>query len=500
MSSRAASLGAIHRSAIAAVSPSEISAMRPAVADLLTSAAINHCGEINPTLTARRRLNRAQIAMVCILALIVAIGLVLYPVSLIVAFNTAFVGFCLLNLGLRLTLLALSTSVPAAAQEPDVPDEAALPVVTILCPLYREAFSVPGLIGALAALNYPRDRLDIKILLEADDFETIAAALALCTAPEFDLVFVPPSEPRTKPKACNFALWSARGDILVIYDAEDRPEPDQLLKAAAQFAALPDDVVCLQARLNYYNRSDSWLTRLFAIEYALLFDIVLPGLARLRAPLPLGGTSNLFRTKALMAVGGWDAFNVTEDADLGLRLAAAGLHTRTLDSTTYEEATGQVGPWLRQRSRWIKGYMQTWAVHARRGPALPWREGLSLHLVVGSVIISSLMNPIFWCLYGLWLTGVVPGFDNLFPPPLNYLATIALLLGNACHLWMFMLAPLRRRWFDLVPYALLAPIYWVLQSAAGYRAAAQFITSPHYWEKTSHGEGKPIQTILAKLR
>ena len=208
----------------------------------------------------------------------------------------------------------------------------------------------------------------------------------------------------------------------------------------------------------------------------------------------------VFRTEALIEVGGWDACNVTEDADLGLRLSHWGYRARVLDSTTYEFATGRPAAWLRQRSRWIKGYIQSWAVHARRAPARrALRHALTLHLLVGAVVVSSLVNPVFWAFYGLWWLGGGESLALLFPGPLAPMAVCALLLGNAFHVWLFMLAPLRRGWDDLVPLALLSPLYWVLQSAAGYKAAWQFVTKPFYWEKTDHPAGESTQAVLARM-
>ncbi|MFL5239063.1 MAG: glycosyltransferase [Rhizomicrobium sp.] len=234
-----------------------------------------------------------------------------------------------------------------------------LPLYTVLIPLYREANMLPQLGAALRSLNYPRRLLDVKLVVEEDDDETIVAANKAAADGLFEVIEVPPGEPRTKPRACNYALQFARGEFLVIFDAEDQPEPDQLLKAVTAFRRLPEEVACLQARLNFFNARECWITRMFALDYALWFDFLLPGLDKLGIPMPLGGTSNHFRVEALRAINAWDPFNVTEDADLGIRLSRLGMRVKTLDSTTYEEATNGVGNWLRQRTRWLKGYMQT---------------------------------------------------------------------------------------------------------------------------------------------
>lgn len=240
-------------------------------------------------------------------------------------------------------------------------------------PLYREANVLPTLVDALKRLEYPPDRLDVKLLLEEDDEDTIRAAKSAALPNYIELVLVPASQPRTKPKACNYGLARARGEYVVIYDAEDIPEPDQLLKAVAVLRSSPAEVVCVQAKLSYYNAFQNVLTKWFTVEYATWFDLMLPGLFAARMPIPLGGTSNHFKTAVLQSMGAWDPFNVTEDADLGIRLYKAGYRTVIMNSTTYEEANADLVNWIRQRSRWIKGYIQTSLVHLRSPRALKKR-------------------------------------------------------------------------------------------------------------------------------
>jgi cellulose synthase/poly-beta-1,6-N-acetylglucosamine synthase-like glycosyltransferase len=329
--------------------------------------------------------------------------------------------------------------------------------------------------------DYPPELLDIKLVLEEDDGETIAAAKTLDLPAQFEIVLVPDGGPRTKPKAANYALTLARGDFLVIYDAEDRPEPDQLLKAVAMFRQQPRRTACLQARLNFYNVRHNWLTRMFALDYALWFDVLLPGLDRIAAPIPLGGTSNHFRTAILRDVGGWDAFNVTEDADMGIRLSQAGYRVAVLDSTTYEEAPVAFGAWLRQRSRWLKGHVQTWLVHMRDPWMLMRRAGLlgfvAFQLFLGGGVIFALVSPMLWLAFLVSLllhsTALVPGNS--------------LVINNIFLTYRAMIGPRRRGWHELAPYGLTVAAYWVMVSLAGYRGVMQLITRPFFWEKTAHG-------------
>ena len=392
----------------------------------------------------------------------------------------------------------------AAGPAPDLenPD---LPTYTILVPMLREPDILPLLAEGLDRLDYPRALLDIKLVLEADDHETIGAARRLGLDRRYDLVLVPASTPRTKPKACNFALPLARGDCLVIFDAEDRPESDQLRKAAAALYRGPAALGCVQARLNFDNARDNWLTRMFTLDYALWFDFMLPGLDRLGIPIPLGGTSNHFRRAALEAVEGWDPFNVTEDADLGLRLHALGYRVGVIDSTTFEEATGTIGNWLRQRSRWMKGYMQTMAVQARRPRTMLREAGLlgtiGIAAFIGGTVLSSLANPLVWGLSLAWLATHGTGWlDPLFPPPITLIGLISWVMGNFVLLYLAMIAPFRRGWYALTPWALTTSLYWFLVSAAAWRAVWHYIRRPFHWEKTSHGTSRHIRAMLAARR
>ncbi len=359
-----------------------------------------------------------------------------------------------------------------------------LPVYTILAPLYDEPEIVPQLIEALSDLDYPPDLLDIKLLLEEDDTRTLAAIQALNLPACFELLHVPALAPRTKPKACNYGLAFARGEFTVIYDAEDMPDPDQLRRAVAKFGKSDPETACLQARLNFYNPRDNWLTRQFTLEYSMWFDLLLPGLKRLGLPIPLGGTSNHFRTDVLRAIGGWDPYNVTEDADLGLRLARRGYRCSILNSTTYEEANSETFNWLRQRTRWQKGYMMTWLVHMRHPVWLArqlglWRT-LGFHLFFGGTVLLALCTPLA---LPLLLSGLILSFD-----PVLKLLKFGTLIGGFATLFSCAIAgALSRGNYDLVKDVWRTPFYWLLTMAANIRAVWQLFHCPFYWEKTRHG-------------
>jgi glycosyltransferase XagB len=368
------------------------------------------------------------------------------------------------------------------------------PLYTVLCPLYKEARVVPQFAAAMQALDYPQDRLQVLFLTESDDAETRAAIKRLRLPAHFEVVTVPDGHPRTKPRACNYGLMVARGGFIVIYDAEDKPDPLQLKKAVLSFANHDASLACVQAKLGFYNTHQNLLTRWFAIEYALWFNLTLPGLQWARLSLPLGGTSNHFRTDVLRRLGGWDVFNVTEDCDLGLRLAERHLYTTILDSTTLEEANSDVRNWIRQRSRWIKGYMQTYLVHLRR----PWnyllqgriRELFSLFAVIGATPATFLVNPLMWALLALYIAErhtLAREFQLLYSAPVFYPAVICLVAGNFLYLYLYLLTCAKSEQYTLLPWALTIPLYWALMSVAAVMALFQLIVKPHHWERTHHG-------------
>ena len=373
-----------------------------------------------------------------------------------------------------------------------------LPVYTVLVPMYKEADSLPGMLASLHGMDYPPHKLDIKLILEADDTETIDAAMAMRPGHQFEIIRVPPGDIRTKPKACNYALRFARGEFVTVFDADDHPEPLQLKKAVYMFRNSPPDVVCLQARLNYYNAGHNLLTQFFSLEYTILFNFLLRGLEHLGIPIPLGGTSNHIALARLLEEGEWDPFNVTEDADLGTRFAARGLRTIMLDSFTMEEATCTFRAWIRQRSRWIKGYMQTYLVHMRHPiilkRTLGWKGFIGFQLFVGLSTFTFLSAPVVWAISILWVGQLTALHHIIFPTWLACL-TLTNIAFNLLSQWCFTLncLPLYRgRKGKMLAATLLYPLYMVLHSIASYKAIWQLIFNPHFWEKTTHGLAKPF--------
>jgi glycosyltransferase XagB len=364
--------------------------------------------------------------------------------------------------------------------------------------LYREAAVVPQLIDTLNRIEWPAARLDIKLICEADDQETLDALALTRLGRQYEIVEVPPGRPRTKPKALTYALGAARGEYLVIYDAEDRVDPLQLEEAWRTFEAGPPDIACLQAPLVVTNARESWLSALFALEYAGLFRVLLPHLAAARLPVPLGGTSNHFRTRVLQQVGGWDPYNVTEDADLGLRLYRLGYRCGTLTRPTYEEAPIGRDAWLGQRTRWFKGWLQTWLVLMRHPSRLVSEMGLWPSLVfqvlIGGLILSSLAHPLIVAYLGLitWSLFFQPAFTvgpleltlftldmiNIFG---SYAVFIALGRGGMAESEQ---AAVGRHW-------MMTPVYWLLLSVAAWRAVGELRHNPFFWNKTAHRPVRP---------
>ncbi|MDY4294473.1 MULTISPECIES: glycosyltransferase family 2 protein [unclassified Xanthomonas] len=464
----------------------------------LTHDALNLLAEHAPEHSARQVITRAQSVFLVALTVVLAAALALWPLVTLIALNTLIAVAFLATFGLKLVLAWRGArrriDIKVSDEEVAALGDEELPVYTVLVPMYKEPDVLPILANALRRLDYPTSKLDVKLVLEADDTETIEAAKALGLEAFFEIIRVPPSQPKTKPKACNYALRFARGQMLTIYDAEDKPEPDQLKRVVAAFRKSPADVACIQARLNYYNADENWLTRMFTLEYTLWFDFYLPALETLRIPIPLGGTSNHFRLDILRKVHAWDPYNVTEDADLGVRLTQQGYRVSVVNSTTFEEANVSIPNWIRQRSRWLKGYMQTWLVHMRDPVQLYRSTGVrgfwGFQLFVGGTFFTALAAPLMWLSYGLWLAVGSKFFDPFFPPALLYLSLLNLLLGNGFLIYMTLVAAFKRDYFRLAPYALTVPLYWLLQSIAAYKGLWQLIRNPFYWEKTTHGISK----------
>jgi len=405
-------------------------------------------------------------------------GLIVAATSTLNVLHGLFFAAFAMTAGLRLA----AAFVPRKPVEAPALSDRDLPIYTVIAPLYREAAVAPELIANLTRLDYPRERLQVLVMLEADDLETQAVFAAMELPSFVQVIVAPPGEPKTKPRACNVALDRARGELVVIYDAEDKPDPMQLREAAARFAAAPADLACLQAPLRI-EAEKGFLPAQFALEYALQFEVVQPALARFGAPFPLGGTSNHFRTSVLRKVGGWDPYNVTEDADLGFRLARGGYSLGVLNSPTLETAPRTLIEWLPQRTRWVKGYMQTFGVHTR-GPNLLKPPSFAALLATLGVSITSAFThgPLAaWVLAALAF-GIAAGRTPPIPP-----ADLALLAVGWAAAAFAGLEGLRRTGLPIrLRDLLLAPAYWPLQSLAAGHAFVQLLRTPYHWDKTPH--------------
>lgn len=392
------------------------------------------------------------------------------------------VGF-LIIVGWRL-LTVLKSQPQLDSPSPSI----ALPRYSVIVALYDEAAILPYLIERLSTLDYPPELLDGFLALEAHDQATIDAAHALPRPDWLQVLVVPRGAPTTKPRALNYALSLAKGDLLTVYDAEDEPDPLQLREAAARFATADSDLVCLQAPLRIRRRHNGWaaspfLDRQFAAEYAALFEITLPAMARMALPFPLGGTSNHFRVQALRALGGWDAWNVTEDADLGFRIWRRGWRLGVLSRPTYETPPGRLLHWLPQRTRWLKGYMQTVLVHTRSLSGMGWRGWSALALTLGTALASAALHA----LSVAWITSfgmMVVLTGHLLATP--WLGFAILFSGSAAAILTTAIGAKRAG----VPFGLwdmlVAPIYWSLLSLAFAHALVRLIVEPHRWDKTAH--------------
>ena len=470
-------------------------ALRAGYRDQLLDEASHGLWRKNQDQSARTVLGANQRVGMIVFAIVVMVLTIFYPrMAIIVAIAAANLAF-IASVGFKFVVCLVGARrerdegiTPEQVAELDDVD---LPFYTVLVPVYNEANIVADLVDNLGDLDYPAAKLEILLLMEEDDPETIAAAQAADAPSTMVFITIPDGLPKTKPKACNVGLFFARGEHVVIYDAEDKPDPDQLKKAVIAFRDGGDELVCVQAALNYWNAEENWLTRMFTLEYSFWFDYMLPGLDSLNLPIPLGGTSNHFRTEPLRKLGGWDPYNVTEDADLGIRASAMGLTVGVINSTTFEEANRSAPNWVRQRSRWIKGYLQTMLVHSRRPLALTNETGLvpalAFLLLIGGTPATFLLSPPLMALFFISFVISAEQISQFFPTWVLWASAFNLVLGNSAMVYVSMMGAFKRERFRLVPWAILNPFYWLLHAVASYKALWQLITKPHYWEKTHHG-------------
>ncbi len=444
-----------------------------------------------------------------LVGVVLAIGAVTHPTAAAVALFALALLVFYANIALKVLAFATTLRVHRAASKAKKPIAPTPPIrqplVTIFVPLFKEREIASSLIANLSKLDYPPDRLDVILVTEADD-DTTHDALARCTLPPWmRAIAVPPGQPRTKPRALNFALNFARGEIIGIYDAEDRPEPDQITRVVKRFAQVPPEVACLQGRLDYYNSHHNALARCFSIEYACWFRVLLPGVQRLGLFVPLGGTTLFLRRNVLEKLGAWDAHNVTEDAELGLRLTRHGYRTEIVETTTFEEANAAVVPWIKQRTRWQKGYLITWAI-AMRDPLALWRDlgtwrFFGFQVQVLFAVVGFLIAPLLWS-FIVKSFGMAHPIDAVLTPaqfiPLAISLLFGLLVSLAVSIYATRAQHLRplRRWIPLVEF------YHFLGTLAACRAATEMLIRPFFWAKTTHGQfgGAAPSPVQAKIK
>ncbi|MBB5723327.1 cellulose synthase/poly-beta-1,6-N-acetylglucosamine synthase-like glycosyltransferase [Loktanella ponticola] len=434
-------------------------------------------------------------------AKLMLIGSVLVVLGVITLFALSPVtGFVLLSFWAIITLAANTLLKAAAAivgifaqpQAPDISkiDDETLPIFTILIPLYKEKEIAAHLLERVKLIDYPRDRLDLCLVMEADD-ETTRASLGTTNLPAWIRpIAVPQGALKTKPRALNYALDFARGSLVGVYDAEDAPDPDQLRKVAQYFAKSGEKVACLQGVLDYYNAPANWLTRCFALEYAGWFRVVLPGLERLGLVVPLGGTTLFFRRNILEKLGAWDAHNVTEDADLGVRLARHGYRTELIATTTQEEANGRFWPWVKQRSRWLKGYAITYGVHMRDPQKLyrelGLRKFLGFQILFAGTLSQFVLAPVLWSFWVMPFGVHHPMNDHLQGWVL--IAVVGMFVfSELTNMFVLALGVTKAKKMWLIKWIPTVHLYFPMAAIAAYKGFYELTFKPFYWDKTTHG-------------
>ncbi|MGB7319248.1 MAG: glycosyltransferase [Planktotalea sp.] len=412
----------------------------------------------------------------------------LYRAVFLFAIAMVCVGIAIKTSG---ALLQLFSKVPILASTAKLPEK--LPRVSLLIPLHDESDILNTLLKRIDLLTYPKALLDVILVVEADDVRT-RDHLAQADLPFWmRMLIVPKGQIMTKPRAMNYALPFCQGDIIGIYDAEDAPHPEQISDVVAAFNSQPANVACVQAVLDFYNAKANALSRFFAIEYATWFRLILPGVARLGFAIPLGGTSVFFRRAALEKLHGWDAHNVTEDADLGIRLARAGFRTILIDSVTLEEANNQPWPWIKQRSRWLKGYLITYFTHMRRPIRLLFELGVWKFIGFQGFFLSAIsqymLAPMIWSCMLIYL-GAPQWIEGVLPRDLLASLMVTFLVMWCISTSVYITAVAGEKHRHLIPWTLCMSVYLALGTLAIYKGAWELVTRPFYWEKTAHGHSE----------
>ena len=446
--------------------------------------AAQSCRGWDPEATGRKKMAFVLLALLCAALLLAPLWTI--TIGMLIAFITLLMSTTLKVAALIARLCQLGEATPAAQ-----PTAFAMPKVSVLVPLLREEEIAGKLIQRLTRLTYPKSLLEVVLVLEESDTIT-RATIARTPLPHWISVIEVPDANNltTKPRALNYALDFCRGSIIGVWDAEDAPEPDQIEKVVMRFQDAPDNVACLQGVLDYYNSRTNWLSRCFTIEYAMWWRVVLPGVARLGLVIPLGGTTLFFRRNILEELCGWDAHNVTEDADLGIRLARMGYVTELIPTVTYEEANCRTWPWVKQRSRWLKGFLITWMVHMRSPRALLRDLGFVRFLGVQTLLLATFAQfacaPLLW---SFWIT--LSGFQHPLSVTLGNPVTafmIWIFIGSEIiNLLVSVIAVSRREHRHLMVYVLSMPFYYPLAALSAYKAIKEMVAEPFYWDKTQHG-------------
>jgi len=431
---------------------------------------------------------------------LIAVSLMIYalsvlfqaPILTVITGAVSLLYFVLMVFKLWIVRESLSAPlVDFSKEEIDAITDEELPIYTIIVPVKYEAEVMDQVISAMKSIDYPSDKLDVLVCMEDYDTETIEAFRNTNPPAHFKPLIMPYINPQTKPKTLNMAFLESKGELLVVYDAEIIPDSDQLKKAYLAFKKFPK-ISAFQTRLDHYNANDNLITKLFNAEFAFYYDMFLPGLQKQGLPVPLSGHSVHFRRDDLKRIGGWDSYNVTEDCDVGMRLFRQGYKIGFMDSMSQEEATSSLGSWIKQRTRWMKGFMQTSIVHLRHPARFArevggWKNFSVFLLTIPGTVIVNLLNFLTWILFIAWIVYHPPAIKALYPQPILFVSGLSFIVGGFIFTYLNLIGAYRRGRFSIVKYTLLTPIYWIILAIATTRAFFQIMTSPHSWEKTEHG-------------
>ncbi len=418
------------------------------------------------------------------------------------SFGLVMIGLAILNYSLlnfyRLQMVFTKDKIKDVPEPAIDKNRKEFPLVTILVPLKQENEVIHQTFSAISNLNYPSSSIQGIIIVESTDTLTKKSIETSIIPDGFEVMEIPTLPPFTKGRAIQRALLVAKGKYITIYDAESRPEPNQVIKAV-EILEKEKGKTCLQSIIRIENAKENEITSFFASEFWDWYDKRMVNLHKRGIPFGLGGNSFFLATETLKEVGGWDPFNVTEDAELTVRLIKNNVDIKLMNSITHEACPSTMKNWIKQRTRWSKGLLTTSIIHLISGKfgfkGFTFKQWYHfwLRMYVGNLI------PFFFAFIFILFLFQSFSYENFVL--VNIVLAINLVPSLIVSMWAdkknFNTMGIKIRIHNLFAVTL---IYWGMYLWAGFRANYEFLFSPLKWHKTDHSNASPREKTIEGKR